>query len=320
MRSYGQYCSLAKALDVIGDRWTLLILRELILQGPCRYTDLKHGLPGIATNLLSDRLRELESAGLIRREEAAPPVATTLFHLTDAGTALEPALIALAGWGIRYMADPDGGEEFRSHWFSFAVSVFLRDRDPGAPAASIELRTEGRPAVIEVSGGSVQTRLGPAARPDLVLSGSPRLILGLLSGQLPAARARDLGLTITGDTAILDRVLPEPGTGPKTGPGPAPSARSASLPGREIKAVQPVENLPQDHRIGGGRIHLDDLEPFAHVAPGAAARQRRRRRDGEAVLVRRVRVRPDFAVTDRGSPSAAPVPRTEKRHPHSAGR
>ena len=85
MRSYGQYCSIAKALDVVGDRWTLLIIRELLIRGACRYTDLKDGLPGIATNLLADRIRELESAGLIRREEAPPPVATTLFHLTDTG-------------------------------------------------------------------------------------------------------------------------------------------------------------------------------------------------------------------------------------------
>jgi DNA-binding HxlR family transcriptional regulator len=209
MRTYGQYCSVAKALDVIGDRWTLLIIRELILQGPCRYTDLKNGLPGIATNLLSDRLRELESAGLVRREEAAPPVATTLFHLTDAGAGLEPALRALGGWGIRYMAEPDEEDQFRSHWFAYPVSIFLRDRDPGGPAVSIELRADGRPAVVEVSGGIVRTRLGGAARPDLVLSGPPRLILALLSGGLPLDQARDRGLEITGDTAVLDRVLPE---------------------------------------------------------------------------------------------------------------
>ena len=146
MRSYGQYCSVAKALDVVGDRWTLLIIRELLLQGPCRYTDLKNGLPGIATNLLADRLHDLESAGLVRREEAAPPVATTLFHLTEAGAELEPVLDALGGWGIRYMAQPDEGDEFRSHWFAFPVSLFLRDGDPDGPALSIELRTASRPA------------------------------------------------------------------------------------------------------------------------------------------------------------------------------
>jgi DNA-binding HxlR family transcriptional regulator len=213
MRSYGQYCSVAKALDVIGDRWTLLVIRELLLQGPCRYTDLKNGLPGIATNLLADRLRDLESAGLVWREEAAPPVATTLFHLTEAGAELEPVLDALGGWGVRYMAQPADGDEFRSHWFAFPVSLFVHDGDPGGPAVSIELRTADRPAVIEVSGGSVRTRLGAAPSappPDLVLEGAPRLILGLLSARLTPAQAQDQGLKISGDTAILHRIQPEP--------------------------------------------------------------------------------------------------------------
>src|SRR5436305_9668131 len=119
MRSYGQYCSVAKALDVIGGRWSLLIIRELLLQGPCRYTDLRNGLPGIATNLLSDRLRALEAAGLVRRQEAPPPVPTMLFRLTAAGAALRPALAALAARGIRYLARPPDGAELRSHWFAF---------------------------------------------------------------------------------------------------------------------------------------------------------------------------------------------------------
>ena len=211
MRSYGQYCSVAKALDVIGDRWTLLVIRELLLQGPCRYTDLKNGLPGIATNLLSERLRELEAAGLVRREEAAPPVATTLFHLTEAGAELEPVLSSLGAWGIRYMTQPAGGDEFRSHWFAFPVGLFLHDQEPDGPALSIELRADGRPALIEVSGGEVRTRLGPdpsALSPDLVLDGSPRLILGLLSAHLTPAQAAEKGLTITGDHAILKRLAP----------------------------------------------------------------------------------------------------------------
>src|SRR5215470_14053440 len=104
MRSYGEYCSIAKALDVVGDRWTLLIIRELLIRGGCRYTDLKDGLPGIASNLLADRIRELEEAGLVRREEALPPVATTLFHLTDSGAELLPVLDAIGRWGVRFMA------------------------------------------------------------------------------------------------------------------------------------------------------------------------------------------------------------------------
>ena len=209
MRSYAQYCSIAKALDVVGDRWTLLIIRELLIRGACRYTDLKNGLPGIATNLLSDRIRELESAGLIRREDAPPPVATSLFHLTEAGAELQPVLDALGQWGVRYMAEPADGDAFRGHWFAFPASFFLRDRDPGGPPVSIELRTASNPVVIEVSGGSATTRLGPATAPDLVLSGEPRLILALFSGHLTAAEVTDRGLEISGDTSVLQRVLPQ---------------------------------------------------------------------------------------------------------------
>jgi len=208
MRSYGQYCSVAKALDVVGDRWTLLIIRELLLQGPCRYTDLRNGLPGIATNLLADRLSELEGAGLVRREEAAPPVATALFHLTEAGAGLEPALEALGGWGIRYMTEPAEGDEFRSHWFTFPVGLFLHDTDPDGPPLSIELRPGGRPAVVEISGGEVHTRLGSAASPDLILEGGPRIILGLLGAFLTPAQAQEAGLVITGDPALLRRLQP----------------------------------------------------------------------------------------------------------------
>jgi DNA-binding HxlR family transcriptional regulator len=210
MRSYGQYCSIAKALDVVGDRWTLLIVRELLIRGACRYTDLKDGLPGIATNLLADRIRELESAGLIRREEAPPPVATTLFHLTDTGATLLPVVDAIARWGIGYMVKPAGGDQFRGHWFAFPASLFLHDSDPGGPPVSIELRTASSPAVIEVSGGSVTTRLGTAEAPDLVLQGEPQLILALITGRLTLAEVTDRGLEISCDASVLQRVLPPP--------------------------------------------------------------------------------------------------------------
>jgi DNA-binding HxlR family transcriptional regulator len=209
MRSYGQFCSAARALDVIGDRWTLLIIRELLLRGACRYTDLKNGLPGIATNLLADRIRELEAAGLVARQEAPPPVATTLVRLTDAGAELEPLVRALSSWGIRFMAEPIGDDAFRTQWFTYPVEEFLRDRDPSGPPASIELRTLGGTAVIEVAGGAVSVAQGPAAAPDLLLAGGAQPILGLLTGQLSAAAATKLGLEITGDTQLLRRVLPD---------------------------------------------------------------------------------------------------------------
>jgi DNA-binding HxlR family transcriptional regulator len=210
MRSYGQYCSIAKALDIIGDRWTLLIVRELLLRGACRYTDLKNGLPGIATNLLADRIRELEAAGVVRREEAPPPVATTLVHLTDAGAELEPVLKALGWWGMRYMSGPADTDEFRGQWFTYLVEFFLRDRDPEAPPAAVELRAGADPRVIEVSGGTVRLRAGSVPAPDLVLAGRPQLIGALISGQLTAAEVAAAGLEISGNTSVLDRILPGP--------------------------------------------------------------------------------------------------------------
>jgi DNA-binding HxlR family transcriptional regulator len=211
MRSYGEYCSIAKALDVVGDRWTLLIVRELLIRGGCRYTDLRDGLPGIATNLLSDRLRELESAGVIRREEAPPPIATTLFHLTETGEELTPVLDAFHRWGLRYMVDPPSGDAFRSQWFAFSVRS-LHDNDPDGPPVSIELRTASSPVVVDVANGEISVRLGAALAPDLVLAGEPRLMLGMFNGLLTPAAAADLGLEFSGDAAVLHRILPEVAT------------------------------------------------------------------------------------------------------------
>jgi DNA-binding HxlR family transcriptional regulator len=207
MRSYAQYCSVARALDAIGDRWTLLVVRELLLQGGCRYTDLLTGLPGISTNLLGDRLRQLEAKGLVRREAAPPPVATTLYHLTDAGGELEPVIRALVRFGARYMADPTGGDEqFRGHWLAFPVSELMEDKKPAGPPALVEIRTGDRPVFIELGGGQPRTTLTAPRDPDLVVAGDAQLVLGVLTGQLQLSDARQLGLETQGSTAPLKRL------------------------------------------------------------------------------------------------------------------
>jgi DNA-binding HxlR family transcriptional regulator len=207
VRSYGQYCAVAKALDLIGDRWNLLIVRELLIRGACRYTDLQHGLPGIATNLLADRLRDLEAAGVLQREEAPPPVATTLFRLTDRGEALRPVLSELLRWGAPLMLEPDERDAFRSHWLGGAAELALLDAAPAEPAVSIELRPDGQaPVRLEVSDGAVRTREGPADSPALVLEAPPQLLLGVLTGQLGLEEATDRGLLWQGDPDALARV------------------------------------------------------------------------------------------------------------------
>ena len=216
MRSYQQYCAVAKALDVIGDRWVLLIVRELLSSGPSRYTDLLKGLPGIATNLLADRLREMEKAGIVRREEAPPPVATTLFHLTDRGQALRPLLEELGRWGAPMMGVPQPNNVFRSHWLVFPFDAYLVDNSPAQPPIAIEVRTGDEPMVIETVDGKVRTRRGKVEKPDAVLAGRPGLVLGLLSGRLDLAEAKARGLELSGSVNALRRVVGSWGAvGPK---------------------------------------------------------------------------------------------------------
>jgi DNA-binding HxlR family transcriptional regulator len=211
MRSYGQYCAIAKALDVVGDRWTMLIVRELLARGECRYTDLRDGLPGIATNLLADRLRALEQAGVVTRRQAPPPVAATLMSLTERGRALEPVIDALGQWGIPLMVEgPAPGDEFRGRWLAWPAELFLADHRPEEPAVAIELRTSAQeqPMVIETVAGGVHARQGECEQPDAILTGTAYTILGVLSGHVTLADARGGGLVFDGDPQALARVQP----------------------------------------------------------------------------------------------------------------
>ncbi len=200
---------MAKALDVIGDRWTLLIVRELFLRDGLRYTDLHAGLPGIATNLLADRLRDLEAAGVIVREDAPPPVATALFHLTPRGRALRPILKALGRWGGPLLAAAPDDDAFLGHWMALPAESLLGDRVTAGPPFEIELRSEdGQAVTVDVADGEAHARPGTAPKPDLVVSGPHRAIIRLLAGRIGAAEAPAAGLTLTGDLEVLSRLEP----------------------------------------------------------------------------------------------------------------
>jgi len=108
-RSYGQYCPVAKTLELVGERWTLLIVRELLV-GPQRFTDLHAALEGIPRNLLADRLRDLEAHDIVARAELPPPAARSVYELTEAGRALLPVIGALAQWGLAHLPPPEPGE------------------------------------------------------------------------------------------------------------------------------------------------------------------------------------------------------------------
>jgi DNA-binding HxlR family transcriptional regulator len=210
MRTYGQYCAVAKALDVVGDRWTLLTVRELLLRGPSRYTDLRNGLPGIATNLLADRLRELESAGIVTREEAPPPVASTLFSLTPRGEQLAPVLHELLRWGMPLMTEgPAEGDVFRGQWMTWGAEMALTDREPEAPPVTVQVLADEEPAYLEVSGGAVHLTPGRARGPAAVVRGPVHPILGLLTGHIDLATATAMGVQCDGEVAAVERMLPD---------------------------------------------------------------------------------------------------------------
>src|SRR5262250_1013315 len=111
-RSYSQFCGVAHALDLVGERWALLVVREL-LGGPRRFTDLAKGLPGIRTNILTSRLKELERAGVVQRRTLPPPAASNVYELTEYGRELEPIVLSLGRWGAKTLGPPDPGWSFR---------------------------------------------------------------------------------------------------------------------------------------------------------------------------------------------------------------
>ena len=212
-RSYGQLCGLALALDTIGDRWNLLIVRELLVRpGGARYTDLRDGLPGIATNLLADRLRQLETVGVLRRVEPRPPVATPLFRLTELGLGLRTAVSALAVWGGEQVPAANGDDEFRSRWLIIPIEAMLRDTAPDVPAVIMEVATGDESVIIEIGAGEVRARTAPiraagsgGTPSDLVITGPPKAVLGVLSGKLHLSVASRLGVQLTGDEGVLSR-------------------------------------------------------------------------------------------------------------------
>jgi DNA-binding HxlR family transcriptional regulator len=184
MKQYGQFCPIAKALDVVGDRWTLLIVRELAAR-PCRYTDLRDGLPGIATNLLAERLKSLEAAGVITAEAAPPPVATTLYRLTERGEALLPALAALGLWGAPLLADANEADEVRSRWLVQATRAMFAGIDfSDVEPLEVALDVDDEPIRLSVQHGQLHAELGTAPHPDVRIACDGTTAAAILRGQL----------------------------------------------------------------------------------------------------------------------------------------
>ena len=164
-RRYNEFCALATALDVVGERWTLLVVRELLL-GPKRYSDLRDGLPGIASNLLATRLRTLEQNGLVRRRRLPRPAASTVYELTDVGRELEPAMLDLMRWGSRWMTRPEPDTVVRASWFALALKSLLPPASVGDAKGDIELVTEDEVIHLHVADGAIEVASEPVEAPD----------------------------------------------------------------------------------------------------------------------------------------------------------
>jgi DNA-binding HxlR family transcriptional regulator len=205
MKSYGQQCAVALALDVIGDRWTLLIVRELMVADGTRYTDLQKALPGIASNLLSSRLKEMEANGLVAREDAPPPVATGLFRLTERGQALAPVLAAIGAWGMPLLAPRKAGLPFRSRNLRLPLQLYLTLRGAGKPV-TLEIETGDEPLSARITGNRTTVKLGAVKDADLRIVGEPHVVFGLLLQRRTVAEARKAGVRLEGDAGVLERL------------------------------------------------------------------------------------------------------------------
>lgn len=204
-KSYDQYCPIAQALDAVGERWSLLIVRELVEEGPQRYTDLLEGLQGCSTNVLAARLRDLEAAGIVTRERLPPPAASTVYVLTDEGLRLRRALAELALWGARRMGRP--GPELERGWLSGALRSAIA---PLAPSARVAFVIDDD--AVSLMDGGVESGVAPGAR--AVLRGTAEgFYRALVEGELGA-------LEIEGDADALVELAGRLGARPVVDPDP----------------------------------------------------------------------------------------------------
>ena len=204
-RTYGQYCAVARGLDILGDRWLLLIARDLLL-GPKRYSDLLDGLPGIGTNLLASRLREMRQAGLIERAVLPPPAGSSVYRLTETGQALESVIIAIGRWGGRFLGQPGPAEVLVPRAYFVAMRSSFRADLAGDLTASYEIRVDGLVFDVGVRDRRCITREGAAADPDAVIEMDVATLNALMLQRLPPDEAAAAGrIRVTGDQAHLRR-------------------------------------------------------------------------------------------------------------------
>ena len=214
-RSYGEACRFAHALDLVGERWALLIVRELLL-GPKRFTDLRKGLPSASPSILAERLRELEGAGAIRRRQLDPPASSWVYELTDWGMGLEPIVTRLGAWGAR-APEPPRTQTIGADSIVLALRSLFDPEAAEGLSASYELRLDGRRFRVDVGAGEIELGRGAVVEPAAAIEGDPGTLAAVISGELKLDDAlRSKQLAIEGGKREVRRFLglfpmPEPG-------------------------------------------------------------------------------------------------------------
>ena len=205
MRKFDQYCPVAHALSLVGERWSLLIVREL-LHGPKRYTDLTHGLPGIGTNILAARLKELEACGLIRKRTLPPPAASTVYELTDYGAGLRETLYALARWGARTIGPPGPDDELYPEWGVNALPALFDAEAARGLTETYTLVVDGDAFTARIADGALEASMGAAEDADLLVEMDMGTFFGLASGELAPKEAVQAGrVLVQGELETLER-------------------------------------------------------------------------------------------------------------------
>lgn len=206
-RTYNQYCATARTLDLVGERWTLLLVREL-LTGPKRFGDLQKSLRGLGTGLLAARLKHLEHAGLAGKVTLPPPARTSAYALTEAGAELGPVVLAMARWGLRWAMDArHDGETFHPGWAVLGMNACFDAAAAAGVRAVYEFRVGDEVFHARVDDGTIETAQGPADRPDVVVETTDDAFLELAAGRLSLADAIGTGVaSATGDRELLQRL------------------------------------------------------------------------------------------------------------------
>ena len=203
---YQQYCGLARTLDIAGDRWTLLIVREL-MPGPRRFTDLIDGLPGISRNLLTERLRALEQDDVVVRRELPPPAARQVYELTADGRDLAEAMVPLIGWGARRLGRRTPTESFRARWAGLAMATFADREAAKGVSETYQCLVDGSAFYLVVDDGSIEFLDGRAHDPAVTVTTDEETLAEIAGGNLTASDASATGsLTITGDRQAAERL------------------------------------------------------------------------------------------------------------------